>query len=230
MQVKRIFTALFHLIFNRYVFILLLLAIIAGAGLILYAGHTITAASQGRLYHSLDDLPVRKVALVLGAKPGNRYFNRRIDAAAELYQAGKVTWLLVSGDNGNAHYDEPSAMRKALIARGVPSDAIYCDYAGFSTLDSVVRTQKVFGENRFTIVSQAFHNQRAIWLAQQYGIDAIGFNAEDLSGKHGRYTQIREKLARVSAVLDARILHRQPKYLGPLVTLRANGKSGCPVQ
>ncbi len=72
--------------------------------------------------------------------------------------------------------------------------------------------QKVFGENHITIISQEFHNQRAIWLAKQYGIDAIGFNAPDLNMKHGFYTQLREKLARVSAVIDAKILHRQPKY------------------
>ncbi|WP_346429440.1 ElyC/SanA/YdcF family protein [Superficieibacter sp. HKU1] len=230
MHARRIATALSHFIFNRYFFILLLLAIIAAAGLMLYASHTMIASTQGRLYDRVDNLPARKLALVLGAKPGNRYFTRRIDAAAELYKAGKVKWLLVSGDNGKVHYDEPSAMRKALLAKGVPSEAIYCDYAGFSTLDSVVRTQKVFGENRFIVVSQQFHNQRAIWLAQQYGIDAIVFNAKDLTDRHGRYTQMREKLARVSAVLDANILHRQPKYLGPTVTIGSDAKSGCPVQ
>ncbi|SUH34826.1 SanA protein [Salmonella enterica subsp. enterica] len=116
-----------------------------------------------------------------------------------------MKWLLVSGDNGKKEYDEPSAMQQALIAKGVPEAAIFCDYAGFSTLDSVVRARKVFGENRITIISQAFHNQRAIWLAQQYGIDAIGVNAPDLNKRHGTYTRLREKLARVSAVLDAKI-------------------------
>ena len=111
-------------------------------------------------------------------------------------------------------------MQQALIAKGVPAKVIFCDYAGFSTLDSVVRAKKVFGENHITIISQEFHNQRAIWLAKQYGIDAIGFNAPDLNMKHGFYTQLREKLARVSAVIDAKILHRQPKYLGPLVMIR----------
>ena len=102
-----------------------------------------------------------------GARPGNRYFTRRIDTAAALYHAGKVKWLLVSGDNGRKNYDEASGMQQALIAKGVPAKVIFCDYAGFSTLDSVVRAKKVFGENHITIISQEFHNQRAIWLAKQ---------------------------------------------------------------
>ncbi len=170
------------------------------------------------------------MGLLLGARPGNRYFTRRIDSAAELYHAGKVKWLLVSGDNGRKNYDEASGMQQALIAKGVPAKVIFCDYAGFSTLDSVVRAKKVFGENHITIISQEFHNQRAIWLAKQYGIDAIGFNAPDLNMKHGLYTQLREKLARVSAVIDAKILHRQPKYLGPLVMIGPFSEHGCPAK
>lgn len=131
---------------------------------------------------------------IAGGEAGNRYFTRRIDTAAALYHAGKVKWLLVSGDNGRKNYDEASGMQQALIAKGVPAKVIFCDYAGFSTLDSVVRANKVFSENHITIISQEFHNQRAIWLAKQYGIDAIGFNAPDLNMKHGLYTQLRENL------------------------------------
>lgn len=125
-----------------------------------------------------------------------------------------MKWLLVSGDNGRKNYDEASGMQQALIAKGVPAKVIFCDYAGFSTLDSVVRANKVFGENHITIISQEFHNQRAIWLAKQYGIDAIGFNAPDLEKGRGKIVRLREKLARVSAVIDAKIFNRQPKYLG----------------
>lgn len=214
-------------VFSRQCFILCALLALIAAGLIFYAQHVIVDATQQRTWNNVQTIPARKVGLVLGAKPGNRYFNRRIDAAADLYHAGKVKWLLVSGDNGNKHYNEPSAMQNALIAKGVPQSAIFCDYAGFSTLDSVVRTRDVFGEDRIIIISQQFHNQRAIWLAQQYGIDAIGYNAKDLTNKHGRYTQLREKLARVSAVLDAKIFHRQPKYLGPRIVIQPNVNSGC---
>lgn len=202
--------------------------LVAAGGVLFYANRLIVNASQHLTWNAIQAVPAREVGLVLGAKPGNRYFIRRINTAAALYHAGKVKWLLVSGDNGQKEYDEPSAMQQALIAKGVPEAAIFCDYAGFSTLDSVVRARKVFGENRITIISQAFHNQRAIWLAQQYGIDAIGVNAPDLNKRHGTYTRLREKLARVSAVLDAKILRRQPKYLGVTVTLGANNAHGCP--
>ncbi|ECG8260184.1 vancomycin high temperature exclusion protein [Salmonella bongori] len=202
--------------------------LVAAGGVLFYANRLIVNASQHLTWNAIQAVPAREVGLVLGAKPGNRYFIRRINTAAALYHAGKVKWLLVSGDNGQKEYDEPSAMQQALIAKGVPEAAIFCDYAGFSTLDSVVRARKVFGENRITIISQAFHNQRAIWLAQQYGIDAIGVNAPDLNKRHGTYTRLREKLARVSAVLDAKILRRQPKYLGVTVTIGANNARGCP--
>lgn len=103
-------------------------------------------ASQQLTWSDVNAVPARNVGLLLGARPGNRYFTRRIDTAAELYHAGKVKWLLVSGDNGRKNYDEASGMQQALIAKGVPAKVIFCDYAGFSTLDSVVRAKKVFGE------------------------------------------------------------------------------------
>lgn len=111
---------------------------------IIGADRAVTHAAAGRLYDTVDNIPARKVGLVLGARPDNRFFNRRIEAAAGLYHAGKVSWLLVSGDNSRADYDEPTAMAEALNRRGVPAAAIFCDYAGFSTLDSVVRAEKCF--------------------------------------------------------------------------------------
>lgn len=152
------------------------LLLVAGATIFI-ADRAMVNASQQLTWSDVNAIPARNVGLLLGARPGNRYFTRRIDTAAELYHAGKVKWLLVSGDNGRKNYDEASGMQQALIAKGVPAKVIFCDYAGFSTLDSVVRANKVFGENHITIISQEFHNQRAIWLAKQYGIDAIGFNA-----------------------------------------------------
>jgi SanA protein len=126
------------------------------------------------------------VALVLGCSPTvgggytNPFFATRIQAAAELFRLGKVDYLLVSGDNRRRDYDEPSAMKEALVAAGVPQNRIYCDYAGRRTLDSVVRAGDVFGQGNIIVVSQEFHNQRAIFIAQHRGIDAIGFNAPDV--------------------------------------------------
>ena len=217
-----------RLLFSRRMFRFVCFLLFAAIAMIFFANREIVKVSQQLTWNDVDAIPARNVGLLLGAKPGNNYFTRRINAAAALFHAGKVKWLLVSGDNGRKNYDESSGMQQALIAKGVPASAIFCDYAGFSTLDSVVRANKVFGENNITIISQEFHNQRAIWLAKQYGIDAIGFNAPDLENKRGTYTRLREKLARVSALIDAQILHRQPKYLGPTVVIGPNSEHGCP--
>lgn len=192
-----------------------------------YAERAVTRAAEGRLYDRSAALPERNVGLVLGARPGNTFFTRRIDAAAELYHAGKVSYLLVSGDNSRRDYDEPSAMAQALNRLGVPASAIYCDYAGFTTLDSVVRAREIFNQQRITIVSQAFHNQRAVYLARHYGIDAVGLNADDPPRRHQYRTLLRERLARVRAVFDAQIWRREPHFLGPKITIGDGAPHGC---
>lgn len=214
--------------YTRPTYMLIILLLVVSYAISMISQDIIYDATAKLTWHDVNKIPPRNVGLVLGANPGNRYFIRRINAAASLYHAGKVKWLLVSGDNSRKDYDEPSAMQQALIAKGVPAAAIFCDYAGFSTLDSVVRAQKVFGADYITIISQKFHTRRAIWIAKQYGIDAIGFNAPNLNNGHGRYTRWRENLARVSAIIDASILHRQPKYSGPQVSIGPDSAHGCP--
>ncbi|XQK40645.1 SanA/YdcF family protein [Escherichia coli] len=206
-----------------------LLLLIAGATIFI-ADRVMVNASKQLTWSDVNAVPERNVGLLLGARPGNRYFTRRIDTAAALYHAGKVKWLLVSGDNGRKNYDEASGMQKALIAKGVPAESDLLRLCRILNAGFGSACQKVFGENHITIISQEFHNQRAIWLAKQYSIDAIGFNAPDLNMKHGFYTQLREKLARVSAVIDAKILHRQPKYLGPSVMIGPFSEHGCPAK
>lgn len=105
-----------------------LLLLIAGATIFI-ADRVMVNASKQLTWSDVNAVPARNVGLLLGARPGNRYFTRRIDSAAELYHAGKVKWLLVSGDNGRKNYDEASGMQQALIAKGVPAKAIFCDYA-----------------------------------------------------------------------------------------------------
>src|SRR5690606_3791527 len=124
----------------------------------------------------------------------NRYYQYRIDAAVALYKAGKVDYFIVSGDNGTKDYNEPEDMKNDLIAHGIPEERIYLDFAGFRTLDSVVRMEKIFGQRSFTVVSQEFHNRRAIYLAQRQGYDAVGLNARDVTAGYGFRTQVREKL------------------------------------
>ena len=180
------------------------------------------AVSSGRVFDgaSIDAVPRQRAAVVMGCVRtlpnglDNLYFLRRIDAAAELYKAGKVDCLIVSGDNHVKTYDEASDMKSSLVEAGVPEAQIVCDYAGFRTLDTVVRAKKVFGLDSFVIVSQSDHVRRAVFTARGFGCDAYGYAAQDVNGRYSIKTTIREQLAKIAAVLDV-ILRRSPKFLGP---------------
>ena len=137
----------------------------------------------------------------------------RIDAAVKLFRQGKIKYLIVSGDNGRKEYNEPETMRADLISAGVDSSKIFLDYAGFRTFDSVVRLKEIFGQDAVTIISQPFHNERAIYIATGEKINAIGFNAKDVNSRVGMKTQIREKLARVKVIIDF-WFGKKPKFLG----------------
>ncbi len=150
----------------------------------------------------------------------NLYFSYRIEAAYALYRAKKVAYILVSGDNGEKTYNEPKKMRDALIKKGVPAEKIVLDYAGFRTLDSVVRAKEVFGQESFIVVSQKFHNERALYIAENRGLKAFGFNARDVAQYAGFKTHLREYLARVKMMLDLYILGTSPKFLGEAVEIK----------
>lgn len=202
-----------------------MLAAFPGLLLVFLCDRHIERSSSGRHTADLNELPPFPVALVLGCSATvgdgrpNLYFTKRMDAAARIYHAGKCRHLLVSGDNGRQGYDEPSRMTDALVARGVPERAITKDYAGFATLDSVLRAREVFGLDSFIVVSQAFHNERALHIARHHGIEAWGWNAADASLHNGLRTRLREKLARVKTLCDLHLLGSGPKYLGPKIPL-----------
>lgn len=184
-------------------------------------------ACGNRVYRSVESAPPRRTGLLLGTARtvadgrGNLYFRYRIEAAAALYRAGKIEMILVSGDNSRKEYNEPLDMKLALIEAGVPEEAIAADYAGFRTLDSVVRAQRIFGQTQFTVISQAFHCKRAIYIARQHGIDAIGFAARDVKTTGAWLkNRLREVAARVAAVIDTRLLGRKPKFGGEPIELR----------
>ena len=191
-----------------------------------YAKYEIDTVSQGKVYNSIEEVPEKKIGLVLGCSKylsngrKNLYFQQRIDAAKELYFSDKVKFLLVSGDNSTKYYDEPTTMKKDLIALGVPGNKVYCDYAGLSTLDSVVRTKEVFKENQFIVISQGFHVRRAIYLGLAHDIDLIGYAPQGVSGLGSLKTELRECLARGKALLDVKFLNRQPKFLGEPVIIK----------
>lgn len=214
---------MFKKIFKRVLQIIVLLAIIAILTVV-FANWKIPHNTASFLYNNVDSIPAQKVALVLGAAKniGNRpnpYFVNRIEAAAELYKAGKVKAFVVSGDNSRQTYNEPEDMRNALIDKGIPDSIIYLDFAGFRTLDSVVRMNKIFGQNSFIIVSQEFHNQRAVFLAQYYDLTAYGYNAKDLPlNRFSQKTKIRENFARVKVFVDI-FFGKKPKFLGDPITI-----------
>ncbi|MBK1792011.1 SanA/YdcF family protein [Persicirhabdus sediminis] len=199
-------------------------ATLIASSILLGCNELATNAGAGKLYSDSASIPHRQVGVVLGcsAKIGqrnNQYFIRRIDAASQLYHAGKVDCLIVSGDNSRHDYDEPADMKQALIEKGVPAEKIVCDYAGLRTLDSIVRAKKVFGQDSFTVISQQFQNERSAYIAQAHNIDLIGFNAAGVHGRVARHTDRREFLARTKMWLDVQFFNTSPKYLGPLETL-----------
>lgn len=172
-------------------------------------------------YDSLNDLPHNEVGLLLGTssytKDGtkNPFFVNRINAAVLLYRKGKIDYILVSGDNRHESYNEPRQMMNALLRENIPRDRIIADFAGFSTIDSVVRASKVFMLQDVTIISQSFHNERALFIADHEGMNAIGFNALDPISKWSHFgVYIREFFARIKCVLDVYFLDTQPIFLG----------------
>ena len=181
-------------------------------------------ASQ-EIFSNIENLPDNKVGLLLGTRKTlasgypNLYYTYRIDAAEKLFKMGKIKYLLISGDNSTKKYDEPTDMRDDLVARGIPIEKIYLDYAGFRTLDSVVRANKIFGQKKLTIISQPFHNERAIFISNKKGINSVGFNAKDVSIRYGIKTMIREKLARVKMLIDL-MFGVQPKFLGDKIDIK----------
>lgn len=182
------------------------------------ANSAVSTVSEGSIHTTVDSAPVRRVGVVLGTSPllvsgsPNPYFTHRMDAAARLYESGKVEYLLVSGDFQRSNYNEPAAMREALTRRGVPSRAIYLDNAGLSTFDSVMRAHQLYGLKRFIVISQEFHVERAVYIGRSFDVDVVGYTARAVDGALALRTSIREYFARVKAMLDVAILHRSPDY------------------
>ena len=189
----------------KYCVRFLLLGLILLLETILLCNRIIIHSTESCLYDQVETIPENRVGVLLGTSPKlrggrpNLYFNYRITAAVELFQAGKISRILVSGDNRCMNYNEPVEMRKALIAHGIP--------------DSVIRAKKVFGQDRFTIISQRFHNERALYIAGRNGIEAVGFNAKDVDVYSGVKTRVRELLARVKVFIDI-VVHKGPRHLG----------------
>lgn len=201
-----------------------LLLIVTGFLFIFFSNYSIKKKSDPFVSYSVSDLPKVKTAVVLGTNKNlsngnpNLYFKYRIDAATELYRSGKIQYIIVSGDNSVKGYNEPEQMKLDLMVKGIPAEKIYEDFAGFRTLDSVVRAKEIFGQNKVVFISQKFHNERAVFLAQKYGIEAFGYNAKDVNKYAGFKTNLREYLAKAKAYLDI-WFHIEPKFGGEKIEI-----------
>lgn len=178
------------------------------AGVFAFAELIVNKAAKGKLYESIEEVPYRTTAVVPGTSKftvrgtRNLFYQNRLDAVFALYEAGKISTIIVSGDNRDRFYDEPRTMKTDLISMGIPSEIISRDTAGVRTYETVLRAKTVLGADSIIFVSQAFQNQRAIFIARSMGIEMIGFNAENVSLKGGIRTYIRERFARLVAVKD----------------------------
>jgi SanA protein len=188
--------------------------------------YIIRNTAKDKLYSDVRSIPYNKVGLLLGTSKRlgsgyqNLYYNYRIEAATRLLKEGKIKYLIISGDNSRKEYSEPEDMRADLMAAGIDSAVIFLDYAGFRTFDSMVRLKEIFGQDSVTIISQQFHNERALYMAHREGITAVAFNAADVSARYGFRVQLREKLARVKVFVDY-WFGKKPKFLGEKVIIPA---------
>ncbi len=177
-------------------------------------------AMSPRVYRDIKALPTEPVAIVLGAKvyPNGRLsavLCGRVDAAVDLYKAGKVRKLLMTGDNSSLSYDEVTPMKEYAMAKGVPEIAIVRDYAGFRTFDSCYRAKHVFDIDRAVMVTQDFHIARAVYLARRCGIDAVGFVApNNMSARELCTMEGRELPAALMAVADTHIPGKRSHFVG----------------
>lgn len=203
-------------LFNKWIWISFCLVL----AFVFLSNLTIINSTKTDIHNELKNIPNKKVALLLGTSRytswggTNLFFKYRIQATVQLYKEGKIKHIIVSGDNSLKSYNEPREMLKALIKSGVDEKDITLDYAGFRTLDSVVRCKEIFDQEDVIIVSQRFHLERALFIANKYEMKAIGYAAQDPPEKYSVKTRFREYFAKTKAVIDLYIINKKPKFLG----------------
>ena len=207
--------------FGKISIIVAALLVVSAVSAVLFSVYCnqVIDSCQKFCYADVAMLPEYETALLLGAAKvtpsgvPNLYFRARVDTAAKLFHAGKIKHILISGDNSRQDYDEPTDIKNDLLELGVPDVAMTLDYAGFRTLDSVLRAKRVFKKDRFIIITQTGHAERAIYIARKHGIEATAFIAPEPEIKWlVARNRKREKYARIAAWIDVNILRRSPKY------------------
>jgi SanA protein len=195
------------------------------AAVVWYCNYKVTNTYAAYLHDDITEVDSNRVGLLPGTiktlKSGNAnpFFTYRINAAAELFKAGKIERIVISGDHSRNDYNEPEDMKQALIAQGIPDSCIYLDYAGFDTYDSMVRCYAIFGQRNFTVITQKFQNERAVFIARRMGLKAIGYNAKDVGRTFGFGTLVREKFARVKMYYDL-LMKVNPKFYGEQINVK----------
>ncbi|MDC8102844.1 SanA/YdcF family protein [Chryseobacterium rhizosphaerae] len=208
----------------KNVFTFFLLLFVAGIIFIAWANYNIKKESEAFVSYTIADVPETKTALLLGTGKTlsngmpNAYFYNRIKAATDLYKSGKIQYIIVSGDNSTKDYNEPEDMLLTLMHQGIPQDKIIMDHAGFRTLDSVVRAKDIFGQTKLVIISQKFHNERAVFLARKNGMEAFGYNAADVNKYAGLKTNMREYIAKAKVYWDL-LFGVEPKFGGEKILI-----------
>jgi SanA protein len=208
---------------RKFKFLIILLIVVMSVFTI-WANHSISSLSQPFLSDDITNIKPVKVGLLLGTSKfiangtRNDFFYNRIEATVNLFRNNKIKFVLVSGDNGKSYYNEPQDMRDALMEAGIPDSLIILDYAGFRTFDSVLRAKEIFGQDSLIIISQKFHNERAVFIARKNSINAFGYNAKEVAAFGGFRTKLREIFARDKVFLDF-AFGVKPKYLGDKVKI-----------
>lgn len=194
-----------------YILMTLIAVLVVGVIVVATCYNVVSGAAKGKAFDQVESVPQAEVGMVLGTSPisiytgkENSFFKNRILATAALYHAGKIRRILISGDEGI--YDdinEVTAMRDSLMAHGVPAEAMTLDGKGYRTRESVMRAYRDFGVRDMVIISQRFHNERALYIADNASLADLhvtAFNAPDATSQYAFLTYLRELLARVKVV------------------------------
>lgn len=209
---------------KRKLLVVLIISSMLIATFIVAANLMISSSAQ-YTFDNLSELQPSYCAILLGTSKWlrggrrNQYYQYRIIAATEVYNSGKCKKIIVSGDNRTQQYNEPMTMKRDLIKAGVKEADVICDYAGFRTLDSILRFKEIFGQQHGIVISQKFHNTRAVYIGRAYGIELYGYNARDVDVYGGLKTRFREVLSKAMCVLDVKILQTKPKFLGEKIKI-----------
>ena len=193
----------------KFVTRLILLAVVAIAGMIYVCDAKVVSASADRCFDSVDSLPDCETGVLLGTSIRGRYtdvnpyFRPRINGILDLYRAGKIKRIYITGDSASVDYNEPRWMADTLISEGIPAEVISLDFDGSHTLESARHAAKFTGGQPYIVVSQRFHNERFIYMARQQDIDVWGLNCGNFM--HSNILQFRQRcreaLSRVKAVM-----------------------------